>query len=94
MIQDKKQGKRPTEKDPQLLAEWAASRWEAMQTEWMDEATSADTMTQRLYQLLQKISVVATEEEGIEFPTLFSRLAYAKSIYEMSGTVIFAVQSF
>ncbi len=94
MIQDKNQDNRTTEKDTQLLAEWAASRWEAMQKEWMKEAKSANTMTQRLYQLLQKISVVATEEEGIEFPTLFSRLAYIKSIYELSGTVIFAVQSF
>ena len=55
-------------RDPKIMADWASARWEAIQQarRAADEADAA--LIGRVYKLLQKLSLLATEEEGIEFP--------------------------
>src|SRR6056297_4359595 len=81
-------------RDTRQMLEWAIARWEAIQNGFSEGDISYLDGSGRVYKLLQKLSLLATEEEGIEFPTLFSRLAYMKSRHELSGQLIFALQSF
>ena len=81
-------------RDTKLMADWAAARWEAIQADRLSSKVDDRELIDRTYKLLQKLTLLATEEEGIEFPTLFSRLAYMKSRHELSGQLIFALQSF
>jgi len=81
-------------RDTRQMLEWAIARWEAIQNGFSEGDISYLDGSGRVYKLLQKLSLLATEEEGIEFPTLFSRLAYMKSRYELNGQVLFALQSF
>lgn len=81
-------------RDPKLMGDWAAARWEAIQSARLSKKIEDKELIDRVYKLLQKLTLLATEEEGIEFPTLFSRLAYMKSRHELQGQLIFALQSF
>ena len=81
-------------RDSGQMADWALARWQAIQSDWLSETFEEAPLIDRVYKLLQKLTLLATEEEGIEFPTLFSRLAYMKSRHELHSQLIFALQSF
>ncbi len=81
-------------RDPRQMAHWAVARWEAIQASRISGREEPQKGISLTYRLMQQVTLLATEDEGIEFPTLFSRLAYLKSRDGISGSLLFALQSF
>lgn len=64
--------------------------WKALShTEWTDE-----DRIQRLYRLLQLLFVETTRQEGLQFSTLFARMAYAGHRYELSASLQYYLHTF
>ncbi len=64
--------------------------WKALShAEW----TTQDRI-QRLYRLLQLLFVETTRQEGLQFSTLFARMAYAGHRYELSASVQYYLHTF
>lgn len=72
-----------------MLGQWAGQRV-ANLVALQDEQESVEG----LYRLMKQIAQLATQAEGIEFATVFSRLAYLKSLHQLSGRLIYAAQHF
>jgi DNA replication ATP-dependent helicase Dna2 len=75
--------------DPKMMGQWATQR--VINLVALEDEKEA---VEGLYRLMKQIAQLATQEEGIEFATVFSRLAYLKSLHQLSGRLIYAAQHF
>jgi DNA replication ATP-dependent helicase Dna2 len=80
--------------DSEQLAQWASQRLKSIFEAYNNNKLSNEKCVGQLYALLEKVAYLATTAEGLEFPTLFSRLAYLKSLYNIHGRVLFGAQTF
>ncbi|NBB89428.1 MAG: AAA family ATPase [Bacteroidetes bacterium] len=94
MIRLPEMGRNADGRDPRQMAQWAVARWEGIQKSRISGREETKKAIDLTYRLLQQVTLLATEDEGIEFPTLFSRLAYLKSRDGLPGALLFALQSF
>lgn len=80
--------------DPDQLSQWAGQRLKGIHSAYISRHLDHEKAIRNLYALLDQVSYLGTAEEGLEFPTLFSRLAYLRSLHNIHGRILFGAQSF